>query len=83
MLTTIISTAEKFEFFQNHYSMYEPTFVKVEQDGSVYFTLNFVGLSTDHIASLMFMLGQDYTLRQLSKTSQNAKSFNEFAYQEA
>lgn len=83
MLTTIISTAEKLQHFQDTYPMYEPTFVKVDQDGSVYFTLNFHGLSTDHIATLMFIFGQEYILRQTSKTYENAKSYNEFIYQEA
>lgn len=67
MLTTIISTAEKFNFFEEIYPELEPTFVKADDDGSVYFTLNFNGMSSDHIASLMFIFGQDYQLRQNKK----------------
>lgn len=67
-MTTIISTAEKFQYFQENYPLYQPTFVKADDDGSVYFTLNFNGMSSDHIASLMFIFGQDYQLKQNRKT---------------
>jgi len=82
MKITLSTTAEKFQYFQK-YQNYEPTFVEAKSNGEIVFTLDVTGLNVDNIATLMFLLGQDYMLDNLKKNMNYGKPTEEdYAYTE-
>lgn len=82
MKITLSTTAEKFQYFQK-YQNYEPTFVEAKNNGEIVFTLDVTGLSIDNIATLMFLLGQDYMLDNLKKNMNYEKPTEEdYSYTE-
>jgi len=82
MKITLSTTAEKFQYFQK-YKNYKPTLIEAKSNGEIVFTLDVTGLNVDNIATLMFLLGQDYMLETFKKSMDYGKSTEEdYAYTE-